>query len=77
MQAPRTQTPIQGPTQDDTHDGLLNILSDDSVQPHNHVIIIDSMTVVQYMKKRLRHEEDHKFQGCICEENNKDGETVR
>ena len=52
MQAPRTQTPVQAPTQDDTHDGLLNILSDDSVQPHYHVIIIHSMDVIKCMKKR-------------------------
>ena len=51
MQASRTQTPVQAPTQDDTYDGLLNILGDDSVQPHGHVIIIDSMAVVQCMKK--------------------------
>ena len=53
VQAPRTQTPVQAPRQDDTHDGLLNILGDDSVesvQPHDHVIIIDSMAVVQCMK---------------------------
>ena len=37
-------------TQDDTHDGLINILSDDSIQPHGHVITIDSMAVVQCTK---------------------------
>ena len=33
MHAPCTQTPFQAPTQDETHDGLLKILSGDSVQP--------------------------------------------
>ena len=46
----RTQTPteaiIQAP-----HGGLLNILSNDSVLHHDHVNIIDSMTVVQGMDK--------------------------
>ena len=51
MQAPWAETPVQAPTQDDSHNGLLNILSDDSVQPHGYVIIIDSMAVVQCMKK--------------------------
>ena len=50
-EAPRKQTPVQAPAQYDTHDGLLNILSDDFVQPHDHVVIIDSMAVVQCMKK--------------------------
>ena len=44
IQAPHTETPVQAP-QDDTHNGLLNILSDDSVQPHDHFIIIDSIAV--------------------------------
>jgi hypothetical protein len=37
--------------QDDTYDGFLNILIDDPVEPHDRVIIIDSMAVVQCMKK--------------------------
>ena len=47
IQALRKHTPVQAPAQYDTHDGLLNILSDDLVQPHDHVIIIDSMAVVR------------------------------
>jgi hypothetical protein len=74
-QAPLTQTPVQSPAQDDTHDGLLNILIDDSVEPHDRVIIIDSMAVVQCMKKISRHEEDPQLQGGICQENYKDGEA--
>ena len=50
IQAPRKQTPIQAPAQYDTHDGLLNFLSDYLVQLHDHVIIIDSMAVVMCMK---------------------------
>ena len=47
IQAPRKQTPVQAPPQYDTHDGLLNILSDDLIQPHDHVIIIDNKAEVQ------------------------------
>ena len=50
IQAPRKQTPVQAPAQYDTHDGLLNILSYDLVQPHDHVIILDSIAVVQCLK---------------------------
>ena len=61
IQAPRKQTPVQASSQYDTHDGLLNILSDDLVQSHDHVIIIDSKAVVQCMKTKSRHEEDPQF----------------
>ena len=61
FQAPRKQTPVLAPAQYDTHDGLLSILSDDFVQPHDHVIIIVSMAVVQCMKQS-RHEGDNQFQ---------------
>ena len=47
-----TEAIIQAPTQYDKQDGLFNILSDDSVQRHDHVIITDSMAVVQCMKNR-------------------------
>ena len=80
IQAPRKQTPVQAPAQYDTHDGLLNILSDGLVQPYDHVIIIDSMTVVHAVvqcTKKSRHEEDYQFQGSLCQENDKDGEIVR
>ena len=50
IQTPRTQISVQAPAQGDTHDGFMNMISDDSVQPHDHVIIIDSMVVVQCMK---------------------------
>jgi hypothetical protein len=49
IQTPYKHIPVQAPAQDDTHDGLLDIISNDSVQPHNHVIIFDSMVVVQCM----------------------------
>ena len=51
IQAPCKQTTVQAPAQYDTHDGLLNIRSDYLVQPHDNDIIIDSMDVVQCMKK--------------------------
>ena len=51
IQASRKQTPVQAPAQYDTQNGLLNILSDNLVQPHDHVIIINSMNVVQCMKQ--------------------------
>ena len=57
IQAPRKQTPVQAPAQYDTHDGLLNIRSDDLVQTHDHAIIIDRMAVVQWCMKKSRHEE--------------------
>ena len=51
IQAPSKQTPVQTPAQYDIHEGHLNILSDDLVQPHDQFIIIDSMAIVQCMNK--------------------------
>ena len=62
IQAPRKQAPVQY----DTHDGLLNVLSDVLVQPHDHVITIDSMYGCSPIyEKKSRHEEDHQFQKCL------------
>ena len=49
IQAPRKQTPVQATVQYDTHDGL-NSRCDDLVQPHDHVIIVDSMALAQCIK---------------------------
>ena len=46
-----TQTLLQISTQASVHDGLFDIHITNSVQPCDHVIIIDSMAVVQCMKK--------------------------
>ena len=54
IQAPRKQTPVQAPAQYDTHDGLLNIISDDLVQPHDHVIIVNSKAVVQCCMNKVQ-----------------------
>ena len=75
IQAPRKQTPVQAPAQYDTHDGLLTFLSDDLVQTHDHIIIIDRMAVIQCMKKSPGMKKIINVKDTF--ENYKDGETVR
>ena len=71
-----TQTSVQEPAPDVTLDNLLNILTNDSVEGHDRVIIIDCMAAVHSMKKKCRHVDNRQLQGGISKENKKNVEPV-